>query len=181
MDTGPASIGWLDERVHVVQDEDLLLALLNSAPIVDGKQTDDLEGEAGKELAQRFGGTGSKAEIAYLRRMRSALHEVVREQADPRAALDSLIGGAVLVPEVTPGGIRWELQAPAVERLAVRAAMAWSDVVKEMPGRLRPCVNTECNLFLIDHSRPGTAKWCSMAACGNRLKARTHAHRSREG
>ncbi|WP_228000394.1 CGNR zinc finger domain-containing protein [Nocardia australiensis] len=118
---------------------------------------------AGKEFAQQFCGTGSKADIAYLQRMRSALHEVIREQADPGADLGSLIGGAILTPEVTPGGIRWELQAPAVERLAVRAAMAWSEVMKEMPGRLRPCANTECNLFLIDHSRPGSAKWCSIS------------------
>ncbi|WP_425503278.1 CGNR zinc finger domain-containing protein [Psychromicrobium silvestre] len=43
-----------------------------------------------------------------------------------------------------------------------------------MPGRLRPCANLECNKFLIDHSRPNTARWCSMADCGNRLKARRH-------
>ncbi|WP_258195493.1 CGNR zinc finger domain-containing protein [Rhodococcus sp. OK519] len=156
------------------------MALLNSAPIIDGKQTDSLEGAAGAEFAHRFGGTGSKAEIAHLQRVRDALHEVVREQADPGTDLGPLIGGAILTPEVTPGGIRWELQAPATERLAVRAAMAWSDVTREMPGRLRPCANTECNLFLIDHSRPGSAKWCSMAACGNRMKVRTHAHRRRD-
>ncbi|MFJ9079539.1 CGNR zinc finger domain-containing protein [Streptomyces sp. NPDC102278] len=34
-------------------------------------------------------------------------------------------------------------------------------------------------MFLIDHSRPGTARWCSMAVCGNRMKARTHARKRR--
>ncbi|NJC55654.1 CGNR zinc finger domain-containing protein [Brevibacterium marinum] len=48
------------------------------------------------------------------------------------------------------------------------------------PGRLRACANTECNLFLIDHSRPGTAKWCSMFTCGNRMKVRAHAQRTRQ-
>jgi predicted RNA-binding Zn ribbon-like protein len=43
-----------------------------------------------------------------------------------------------------------------------------------MPGRLRPCANPECRLFLLDESRSGTARWCSMATCGNRLKARRH-------
>ncbi|MGN0119211.1 MAG: CGNR zinc finger domain-containing protein, partial [Streptomyces albidoflavus] len=54
-----------------------------------------------------------------------------------------------------------------------------SRVTTELPGRLRPCANPRCNLFLIDHSRPGTARWCSMATCGNRMKARSHARRRR--
>ena len=29
-------------------------------------------------------------------------------------------------------------------------------------------------MFLLDESRSGTARWCSMATCGNRLKARRH-------
>jgi predicted RNA-binding Zn ribbon-like protein len=34
-------------------------------------------------------------------------------------------------------------------------------------------------LFLIDHSKPNKARWCSMAVCGNRMKARRHYERSR--
>ncbi|MEV0277804.1 CGNR zinc finger domain-containing protein [Streptomyces sp. NPDC050610] len=33
----------------------------------------------------------------------------------------------------------------------------------------------------VDHSRPGTARWCSKAACGNRMKARTHARKRHLG
>ncbi|WP_342211769.1 MULTISPECIES: CGNR zinc finger domain-containing protein [Frigoribacterium] len=57
---------------------------------------------------------------------------------------------------------------------------AWSSVTSRLPGRLRACANDECNLFLVDHSRPGSAKWCSMATCGNRMKARTHARRVKD-
>ncbi|WP_326937864.1 CGNR zinc finger domain-containing protein [Frigoribacterium sp. Leaf415] len=57
---------------------------------------------------------------------------------------------------------------------------AWSSVTSTLPGRLRACANDECNLFLVDHSRPGTAKWCSMATCGNRMKARAHARRAKD-
>jgi predicted RNA-binding Zn ribbon-like protein len=45
--------------------------------------------------------------------------------------------------------------------------------------RLRPCANPECRLFLIDRSKPNTASWCSMAICGNRMKARRHYRRAR--
>ena len=38
----------------MVQDEDLLLALLNSAPIIDGTPTDTLAGAKGEEFIARF-------------------------------------------------------------------------------------------------------------------------------
>ncbi|MGV0807475.1 CGNR zinc finger domain-containing protein [Mycolicibacterium setense] len=34
--------------------------------------------------------------------------------------------------------------------------------------------NPDYRLFLIDRSKPNTARWCSMATCGNRMKARRH-------
>jgi predicted RNA-binding Zn ribbon-like protein len=35
-------------------------------------------------------------------------------------------------------------------------------------------------MFLLDASRSGTARWCSMATCGNRLKARRHHARGKD-
>jgi predicted RNA-binding Zn ribbon-like protein len=65
------------------------------------------------------------------------------------------------------------------ERLSARALLAWGRVQESMPGRLRACANEECRLFLLDRSKPNTARWCSMKACGNRLKARRHYERAR--
>ncbi|WP_232240778.1 CGNR zinc finger domain-containing protein [Kutzneria sp. 744] len=31
------------------------------------------------------------------------------------------------------------------------------------------------------HSKPNSARWCSMAVCGNRMKARRHYQRTRQG
>lgn len=162
----------------MVDDEDLLLDVLNSAPVVDGTRTDALRGARGSELVERFGGTGSAEEILCVRQVRDLLHEVIRDGADA-TELTSIVSSAALTPQVTATGIAWELQASPDERLAIRTALAWSDVIQKLPGRLRACANTECNLFLIDHSRPGTARWCSMATCGNRMKARSHARRHR--
>ncbi|WP_245884800.1 CGNR zinc finger domain-containing protein [Glaciihabitans tibetensis] len=58
--------------------------------------------------------------------------------------------------------------------------LAWAEVIRQHPGRLRPCGNDECRLVLLDRSRPGTAKWCSMATRGNRMKARAHLQRNRD-
>ena len=164
-----------------IEDEDLLLAVLNRHPIHDGESFELLEGEAGRELVAQYGGTASAVELENLRQARDGLQGMVRSEEDAGESLSVALRHAALVPEVTASGVRFDLQAPADEVLAARAVLAWSRVQSELPGRLRACANTECNLFLLDHSRPGTAKWCSMAACGNRMKARNHARRQQRG
>lgn len=166
-------------RMMVVEDEDLLMVVLNSAPVVEGLPTDQFDSSSARELLGGFGGTGTAAELLHLQRARTALQSVVRGEGDGVECLTSALDRSVLLPEVTESGVQWRLDVPAEERLAVRAVLAWSRVIQELPGRLRACANTECNLFLIDHSRPGTAKWCSMSTCGNRMKARTYARRTR--
>jgi predicted RNA-binding Zn ribbon-like protein len=163
----------------MIDDEDLLLAALNSTPVVDGIPEDRLVGDEGAELAKRFGGTGSAMELARLRRVRDALQRVVRDEDAAAEALAGIAAGIALTPVLAVDGIRWQLTAPRGGRLAARMLLAWSNVQRERPNRLRPCANAECNLFLIDHSRPGTARWCSMATCGNRMKVRAHADRAR--
>ena len=61
----------------------------------------------------------------------------------------------------------------------MRAILAWDALEKDSPGRLRPCANDECTLYLVDRSRNNSARWCSMAGCGNRLKARRHYKRQK--
>jgi predicted RNA-binding Zn ribbon-like protein len=171
-----------EDRGPVDPDEELLLAVLNSAPVVDGRRDDQLDGASGRELARTWGGTGSAAELAHLRRARDAIQAVVRaDAADPEAVavLADVVDGVVRTPRVTATGVTWELRAPRDGRLAAEVVFAWSDVTARLPGRLRPCANDECRLFLLDRSRPGTARWCSMATCGNRMKARAHAQRMR--
>lgn len=164
----------------MLRDEELLLTLLNSAPVIEGVPTDGLEGAAGRDLARSWGGTGAADELASLRRARQALQAIVREGDDGAVKeLAGILDDAVRTPLLTPHGVVWELQVTEDDRLAAGAVLAWSRVINELPGRLRACANDECSQFLIDHSRPGTAKWCSMAVCGNRMKARTHARRAK--
>ena len=40
--------------------------------------------------------------------------------------------------------------------------------------RLRRCANEECLWLFLDESKSGTRRWCDMASCGNRAKARRH-------
>lgn len=160
-------------------DAEMLLALLNSAPIAGGVTEDALAGDGARAVAERLGGSGTEGEVAALRRARGMLWRLVRhEQVEP-AELEAELGGVSLLPHLTADGLEWELDGPSDAVPAARAVMAWADVDARHPGRLRPCANSECNLFLLDRSRPGTARWCSMATCGNRMKARAYASRSR--
>ena len=80
-------------------------------------------------------------------------------------------------PVICDEGLRWELTAPSANELSARAVLAWEALQSAAPGRVRPCANGECSLFLIDRSKSNSARWCSMAGCGNRLKARRHYRR----
>jgi predicted RNA-binding Zn ribbon-like protein len=44
--------------------------------------------------------------------------------------------------------------------------------------RLRQCEGETCGWLFPDRSKSGRRRWCSMADCGNREKARRHYHRT---
>lgn len=162
------------------EDEDLLLDLLNTTPVVDGERTDELaEPDAGQEWATAHGGTGSAGELAMLKRVRVAVQDVVRGAADPQT-LEAHVEQVALRPRLRDGVLGWELLAPDDEALAARAILAWAAIAERAPGRLRPCANPDCCRFLHDRSNANTARWCSMALCGNRFKARRHYQRTRQ-
>jgi predicted RNA-binding Zn ribbon-like protein len=162
-----------------VSDEEFLLALLNSTPVIDGAPTDELADAArARTWLAGFGGLGTEAERRNVVDIRQVLQAVVRGQQSPDGLAPAL-DGVTSTPAVAAGRIAWTLSVPPDGELAVRAVLAWDALAGRSPGRLRPCANDECRLFLIDHSKANAARWCSMAVCGNRMKARRHYQRSR--
>jgi predicted RNA-binding Zn ribbon-like protein len=160
-------------------DDEFLLALLNSTPIIEGISTDALaDVDAARAWRVEAGGRGTEAELAHIRRARSALQAIVRGER-PVSTLEPLLRGVTYVPHVGDE-LTWTLQVKPERELAVRAILAWEALVRESPARLRACANDECRLFLIDRSTANRARWCSMAVCGNRMKARRHYQRTRE-
>ncbi|MFF1837368.1 CGNR zinc finger domain-containing protein [Streptomyces sp. NPDC058231] len=159
--------------------QDALLELLNSTPVVDGAIQDQLaDSGTARSWQQTHGGRGTAEENLHLAQARDALQDVVRGSR-PVTSLAPLLERVVSRPHLSPMGVSWELDAPAERRMAVDAVMAWSALQETMPGRLRPCANPECRLFLLDRSKTNKARWCSMAVCGNRMKARRHYQRTR--
>jgi predicted RNA-binding Zn ribbon-like protein len=163
----------------MAEEDDFLLAVLNSTPVVDGVSTDNLaDVTAARAWLLAVGGLGTEAELSYLLQARAALQGIVRCELSV-LALGPLLGGVTFVPQVEDG-ITWTLSVDPERGLAVRAILAWDTIAKQSPGRLRPCTNDECRLFLIDRSTANRARWCSMAVCGNRMKARRHYQRTRD-
>lgn len=140
-------------------DEELLLELLNSTPVLDGRPQDLLTAAAGERPA--------------LVRARDLLQSVVRGEEET-SVLQELLTGVTWTACVGPRGVERVLQTSGGDPSVVRAVLAWDTLERERPGRLRPCANSECRLFFVDRSRAGTGRWCSMAVCGNRMKARRH-------
>lgn len=147
-------------------DEELLLALLNSTPVIDGTPVERLDIEVDDPVALRAG--------------RDLLQEVVRGRKPP-SALAPLLAGVTSRPSIgADGRLTWTVDAAGARGVLVRAITAWDEIERTRPGRLRPCSNDECALFLLDRSKSNSARWCSMATCGNRLKARRHHQRTRQ-
>ncbi|WP_405743990.1 CGNR zinc finger domain-containing protein [Streptomyces sp. NBC_01525] len=161
-------------------DERALLDALNSTPVVNDRPEDRWADDAAlRRWAHEHGGSGDAAALDRLRTARDVLQAATRGPV-PEAELRRMLAGVRRLPEVDAAGLRWQLEAPPERLLAVELVLAWYDVQERRPGRLRPCGNGECRLFLLDRSRANTARWCSMKTCGNRLKARRHQERARQ-
>lgn len=164
---------------HTASDEEFLLAILNSTPVIDGVPADELaDASRARAWLAGAGGAGSEAELRNVLEVRHALQAVVRGEQPPELLAPAL-AGVTYVPVLRGDQITWTLSVLPERALAVRAVLAWDALTRHNPGRLRPCANHECRLFLIDHSKANSARWCSMAVCGNRMKARRHYQRVR--
>ena len=153
---------------------DVLLGLLNTTPVVDGVGTDVLaDDRAARSWLTARGGRGP--EIDAVRRLRDELQGVVRGDVDAEV-LNQYLGNVRRVPTIRGNALEWTLEG--VADWPARVVLAWGEVQEQRPGRLRPCANGECHLFLLDRSRGGTGRWCSMSGCGNRMKARRHYSRT---
>jgi predicted RNA-binding Zn ribbon-like protein len=174
-DTGSGAAHPGDPADH----ENVVVALLNSRPLIDGEVHDALADprQAAAWLRAR-GGTGGPAELRHVLRARDLLDDVVRGRA-PATSLAEVLQGSYQVPRMGDDALEWQLVTDDDTRFAVRTVLAWDELRRTAPGRLRACANPDCRLFLLDRGHANRARWCSMAVCGNRMKARRHYARTR--
>jgi len=167
----------------VVFAHDTEQALAAAAALVNTDQPDGDQLADVEELVtflERWGWTGSRrgdrVELDEVRALRPRLRELwlsdeervaehVNRMLQENGALPQLVAhddwGYHL--HATPPG------APLADRMAVEAAMAFVDVVRQHElSRLRACDAEECGDLLVDLSKNRSRRYCS-TSCGNRV------------
>ena len=166
---------------------DTEVALSAAAALVNSELADPPELAA---FVQQWGWTGTtRGDAAELRQV-LALRPRLRRlwQLDEVGAADlvnTLLAEAQALPQLVRHG-SWgyhlhatAAEAPLAQRMAVEAAMAFVDVVRQQElGRLTTCAARDCADVLVDLSKNRSRRFCS-TICANR----THvaAFRAREG
>ncbi len=161
-------------------DEEILLDLLNTTPVAAEGLVSDALAEPAEALAwlTERGGLGSERELAQVLMARATIQSIVRKVL-PAEAIAPLLEGVRQEAHADARGISWVLAGNEPDDLfSARMIVAWGELEKSHQGRLRPCANEECRRFLLDRSNGNKARWCSMASCGNRMKARRHYERT---
>ncbi len=102
----------------------------------------------------------------------------------PAAGLADLNGaadGARVELRLSADGPRFVPTGSGLDRaLGVLLAITATAMLDGSWQRLKACPGHDCGWAFYDHSRNQTGRWCSMAVCGGRAKARAHYHRRRE-
>jgi predicted RNA-binding Zn ribbon-like protein len=127
---------------------------------------------------QRFGGvrTRSGAERHDVLSARARLrHLWTRERDDLVAGVNDILAEANANPRlVRHDELDWHihavpLDAPLRDRIQVEIALAFADIIRaDETDRLRECEAFDCEGLLIDMSRNGSKRFCSVR-CGNRM------------
>lgn len=74
-------------------------------------------------------------------------------------------------------GYAWEIESSLTSMTDLLAPVLWSAgdlIAGSAPHRIRRCANDACLWLFLDESKNASRRWCDMAACGNRAKARRH-------
>lgn len=66
------------------------------------------------------------------------------------------------------------LQTDGMSGLARLAILMFELRKNKLWHRIKVCSAADCQWVFVDHSRPGTGRWCTMKACGNRAKNKTY-------
>ncbi|MEV6522246.1 ABATE domain-containing protein [Longispora sp. NPDC051575] len=123
--------------------------------------------------------------VEQARDLRESIYRVfsalTRDAAPPPRDLKTLfevyaaaLPSAAFARDGAHGSLRW----PAGHLLGEAAASAVDLLTHGPLDRLGECPS--CGWLFVDTSRNGQRRWCSMAMCGGRVKARRHHARTRD-
>jgi len=171
--------------LHFAPDTTDVLAfdvvLLNTSASASRSGADELA--TVEQLGALLAGSGFSGRIDHdereLREVHEARTELRRLWSLDRETMvgevNALLGDADATPRlVRHDGFDWHVHAtaddaPLAVRIRVEAALALVDVIRsDEVGRLRACEAPDCDGVLVDLSRNGSKRFCSVR-CGNRM------------
>jgi predicted RNA-binding Zn ribbon-like protein len=131
---------------------------------------------------------GDQAELDDVRALRPRLHQLWRlEEADLVPVVNQILAEGGALPQIVDhDDLGWHIHAvpdegPLATRMAVEAAMAFSDVLRSGElDRLKTCAADDCEHVVVDLSRNRSRRFCD-SGCGNRENVRAYRDRRREG
>ena len=128
------------------------------------------------------------AELARIKRVRSALREVVDAVVEARPVEPDAVHLVNAVLEARrPTRIELDGTAlrighrhadtPIDDALALIAEAIVEELATGKPERMRVCANDRCRWAFYDSSPTGRRRWCDMRSCGNQAKAARYRQR----
>jgi len=132
--------------------------------------------------------SATDADVEALRELRTAVAHLAYAAADGRSPADSGLAAHVDVINRFAAGapLVTALDGEATTFVSPTAPQALTTLARDavdlfgspLRQRIRACAAPDCGLLLLDTSRPGNRRWCSMQRCGTLAKVRSH--RARE-
>lgn len=171
---------------------EFIVALVNTDPAGSRSGTEELADVA--DLAAmlveyRYTGRvdGDRRELEQVLRARDELRRLWSLGRDDMVhAINELMEHSQILPKLLRhDGLDWHLHttspdAPLAERLRIEAAFALVDVIRaDAGGRLRVCEAPDCDGLLVDLSRNGSKRFCSVR-CSNRVNMIAYRRRQAE-
>ena len=166
---------------------ELVRLFVNTVDLEDGDdELSSPEALAGWLEAHRLGGgSAGSADLHGARRLREAIRGLLLENSGMNVRKESAITltqaaeRARFAVRFDPAGsMTLEPGAAGVDgalgRLVAIVAGAMADGTW---SRLKACQADRCGWAFYDHARNHSRRWCSMAVCGNRTKARSYRRR----
>lgn len=178
-------VGEKDQAVDFLSGFADLIAWLQQAGSLDAAQ-------AKAALAAWGQRPEAKQLLDQARKLRNVLRELVQRMAAGKppgqVVLDEInrilaqeSGYNQLVRGADGYALRFQASRKEAAHLLTPIALSAAELLcASEPQRIRRCGNPVCGLYYYDTSKNHTRRWCSMAICGNRMKAAAFYQRSQK-
>jgi len=185
-------------RLAVIGEPVVAVDLINTAAAPGSPAADDLLAtDRGAQAWWRVEAArvpdGDLPDLPALRRLRSALRDVIEALADDRPVPQAAVSDLNLFMQSAPASTRLQLTGtglrvqtrwhgenggnPLLAFIATQAAVFLSD--PSQAGRLRRCANPACSMIFIAVN--ARRSWCAPGLCGNRVRVARHHRRAGGG